>query len=100
MSSLVQQPTDFTINTYYLKEVFDSRDLISSLALFSENHQLSPQSGEPARSWKHQAKSSILFLKIESAAAYFTANTTLMRNAPLVDVDISMPIRHPDSFFE
>lgn len=86
-TDMAQQPTDFTINIFELNEVFSNPALISSLALFSEERQsLSPSSFV---SDKRQSKTSLLFLKVNAKAAYFTSNTTLLTNVPLVAVDLS-----------
>lgn len=85
---LATQPTDFTIITYQLHEVFESPKLISSLAFYTERHKLSSRTQPSTFPYKHSTKSSILFLKINAAAAYFTTNETLMQKVPLVDVDI------------
>ena len=73
--------------------MFDNPDLISSLALFSESRQpvevdqaiLQDRGGSPTQ----DPKSSTLFLRVTAAADYFSSNKTLMRNVPLVHVDIS-----------
>lgn len=84
---MAQQPTDFTINVFELSEVFSNPALISSLALFSEQRQsLSPSSFV---SDKRESKTSLLFLKVNAKAAYFTSNTTLLTDVPLVAVDLS-----------
>ncbi|KAL8715654.1 MAG: hypothetical protein Q9225_006346 [Loekoesia sp. 1 TL-2023] len=86
---LATQPTDFTVNTYRVPEVFESPELVSSLALYSEERQSLQQPETSTLNWKHRAKSSLLFLKIDAAADYLTTNTTLMQNVPWVDVDIN-----------
>lgn len=85
MTNIAQQPTDFTINIFELNEVFGNPALISSLALFSEELQSLP----PFVSNKRQPNTSLLFLKVNAKAAYFTSNTTLMTDVPLVAVDLS-----------
>lgn len=82
---MAQQPTDFTINIFELNEVFSNPALISSLALFSEELQALP----PFVSNKRQPNTSLLFLKVNAKAAYFTPNTTLMTDVPVVAVDLS-----------
>ncbi|CAO1602204.1 hypothetical protein XANCAGTX0491_005834 [Xanthoria calcicola] len=81
---LATQPTDFTINVFELNEVFSNPALISSLALFSEELQALP----PFVSNKRQPNTSLLFLKVNAKAAYFTPNTTLMTDVPVVAVDL------------
>lgn len=96
-----QQPTQFWLFPYTLKEVFETPPLISSLALYSESRQSSNPAIEERRPRVHQLQehsigsnppplSSTLLLQIFSAADYFTTNETLMKNVPPVDVDISM----------
>lgn len=83
------QPTSFTITTYPLPEVFDTPELITSLATYSESRQaiLSPhQSVDHHR--VDSALDSLLFLRVFAAADYFTTNRTLMQNVPPVNVDI------------
>ena len=87
-----QQPTSFTLNTYPLPEVFDTPDLITSLATYSEIRQEIPLLD---RSVGHPRVASdlesLLFLQVFAAADYFTTNKTLMRNVPPVNIDISEP---------
>ena len=86
-----QQPTSFILNTYELAEVFNTPELITSLAVFSESRQSSRlparDSGSPL---PNEWLSSALFLRILAAADYYTTNQTLMQNVPPVNVDISM----------
>ena len=73
--------------------MFDNPDLISSLASYSESRQsvevdqatLHDRGGSATQ----DSQSSTLFLRITAAADYFSSNKTLMRNVPLVEVDIS-----------
>ena len=85
-----QQPTEFTLTTYTLSEVFDTPELITSLANYSELRQ---SLSSPDRSRNHHRvtsdSDSVLFLQVFAAADYFTTNKTLMRNVPPVNVDIS-----------
>ncbi|KAF2097416.1 hypothetical protein NA57DRAFT_77673 [Rhizodiscina lignyota] len=85
------QPTEFWLNVYTLNEVFDAPSLVTSLAAYSEQRKerascgsrstLNPDTGTGNRR-------SLLFLRVQSAADYFTTNNTLMRNPPDVHVDI------------
>ncbi|KAK3320905.1 hypothetical protein B0T19DRAFT_430900 [Cercophora scortea] len=80
------QPTAFTITTYTLDTVFETPELITSLASYSTSRQpFSPQGKETDH---HPKESSILLLQILAAADYFTSNTSLMHTVPPVDVDI------------
>ncbi|PSN68472.1 hypothetical protein BS50DRAFT_492524 [Corynespora cassiicola Philippines] len=83
------QPTDFWLDTFSLTEVFDTPDLISSLARYSEQRQ--GPALEDADLDKREAPPSsqaILFLRIQAAASYYSTNRTLMEHPPAVDVDI------------
>ncbi|KAF2826120.1 hypothetical protein CC86DRAFT_406417 [Ophiobolus disseminans] len=83
------QPTDFWLDTYSITQAFDAPELISSLAQYSEHLQESED-----RRQRHQgvlapaATQSVLFLRIQAAASYYTTNRTLMEYPELVDVDI------------
>jgi hypothetical protein len=94
----VQQPTDFRLDTYTLQTVFDTPELITSLAQYSEGRQPDPTEVEDQTpsitkaSTKSQRKcdevSSTLLLQIFAAADYYTMNKTLMEHVPPVFVDI------------
>ena len=85
-------------------EVFDNPSLISSLAAYSEQRQEAlfsakedlMQSGRSPHlsTASDGAPISTLLLRVSAAANYFTTNTTLMQNVPLVEVDISEKIYH------
>ncbi|RMZ01160.1 hypothetical protein D0862_06460 [Hortaea werneckii] len=81
------QPTAFTIDTFGVQQVFDSPELIQSLATFSENHHFRPDVAEIGRVHSND-RASVLFLRVQAAADYFSTNKTLMRHPPPVDVDI------------
>ncbi|KAL6705383.1 hypothetical protein ACN47E_007032 [Coniothyrium glycines] len=83
------QPTDFWLDTYPVTHVFDTPELVSSLALYSElrqspkiPHEASPHQTTPV------ATQSVLFLRIQAAASYYSTNRTLMEFPQPVDVDI------------
>lgn len=96
-----QQPTSFLLDTFQLGEVFDNPSLISSLAAYSEKRQgvgaLFSSKKDVMQSSRYpdlsaasdRAPVSTLLLRVSAAANYFTINTTLMQNVPLVEVDIS-----------
>lgn len=84
-----------------MDEVFDTPDLISSLASYSELRRsaflnqkgtasdlLPPSDSLPIAS-QGVGSTTTLFLRISAAADYFTTNLTLMQNVPPVNVDIS-----------
>ena len=90
----MKQPTSFRLETYDLPTVFETPELITSLAEYSQARQ--PEEGEPEpkvsrrRSFKHTSDdlSSTLFLQVFAAADFYTMNQTLMQYPPLVHVDI------------
>ncbi|CZR53812.1 uncharacterized protein PAC_03694 [Phialocephala subalpina] len=92
------QPTSFRLETYDLSTVFETPELIQSLAKYSEAREpdlLDAQSQQssivnPETTSKNTpaSGSSTLFLQIFAAADYYTMNKTLMENVPPVFVDI------------
>ncbi|QSZ34151.1 hypothetical protein DSL72_005739 [Monilinia vaccinii-corymbosi] len=92
------EPTSFRLDTYDLTTVFETPDLITSLAQYSEARQpifndVQDQAPKIAQAdFRHKHKqddvSSTLFLQIYAAADYYTMNQTLMENVPPVFVDI------------
>jgi len=92
------QPTSFRLDTYDLQTVFDSPELITSLAQYSETRQpeaIEFDDREPSITTKREkAKpardevSSALFLQVFAAADYYTMNKTLMEHVPPVFVDM------------
>lgn len=86
-----QQPTDFWLDTFTIREVFDTPELVSSLAEYSEQQQQldhkEPKHRELVQSTTSQY---ILLLRIQAAASYYSTNRTLMEHPEPVDVDISM----------
>lgn len=84
-----QSPTDFWLDTYPITKVFDTPELISSLASYSEQLQ-DPKAANNANQLKTTGGAqSVLFLRIQAAASYYSTNRTLMDYPPPVDVDIS-----------
>ncbi|KAH0558340.1 hypothetical protein GP486_005003 [Trichoglossum hirsutum] len=85
-----------TLYPHTLPAVFESSDLITSLASFSESRQTLPRAAEAVEPAPRRAvepelgtvPSSILFLQVFAAADYFTSDVSLMQAAPPVDVDI------------
>ena len=65
--------------------MFDTADLISSLSTYSEGrrHLL-----RETHSGAKGPLTSTLFLRIQSAASFYSSNRTLMNEPPAVDVDI------------
>ncbi|KAK4166728.1 hypothetical protein QBC43DRAFT_14956 [Cladorrhinum sp. PSN259] len=81
------QPTSFTLTPYTLSYVFDTPDLITSLNNYSLT-RLPSSSSLNHHQAKGERQTSLLLLHIQSAADYFTSNSTLMKHVPPVDVDI------------
>ncbi|KAH4821054.1 hypothetical protein HBH61_021760 [Parastagonospora nodorum] len=83
------QPTDFWLDTYTIDTTFDEPALISSLAEYSERIQESDtKTARPHELADPSAAQSLLFLRIQAAASYYSTNRTLMVNPEPVDVDI------------
>ena len=82
----VQSPTDFWLDTYPITQVFDNPALLSSLASYSER-QSGPDLLDKRRTTT--GAESVLFLRVQAAASYFSTNRTLMEQPQPVDVDIS-----------
>ncbi|KAG0648104.1 hypothetical protein D0Z07_5881 [Hyphodiscus hymeniophilus] len=92
------QPTSFRLDTYELPTVFETPDLITSLAKYSETRQPTWRDFEDEKpsistagiesTIAFEDPSSILFLHVQAAADYYTMNKTLMEQVPPVFVDI------------
>lgn len=83
-----KEPTAFDLDVFELKEVWETPELIHSLAEYAFSRQ---QDGavNPASSEEFGEKqSSLLFLRIVAAADYFTDDTRLMSDPPPVLVDL------------
>ncbi|KAK5120108.1 hypothetical protein LTR85_006589 [Meristemomyces frigidus] len=80
------QPTSFWLDVYDITHVFDTPDLITSLAAYSEDR--TEQFASEAASRLSAGSRSILFLHVRSAGDFFTTNKTLMQSPPAVGVDI------------
>ena len=72
-------------------EDFNTPDLITGLAAFSESCQISPkrQYSTSRLLEASVSPSSLLFLRVFAAADYYSENESLMHNVPPVNVDIS-----------
>ncbi|KAI0011658.1 hypothetical protein F4779DRAFT_571577 [Xylariaceae sp. FL0662B] len=91
----LQQPTAFSLATYELQTVFESPELVSELSEYSwsrqsvgGNHEPPASSTSSTRDLKSGREASVLFLRILTAADYYTMNKTLMVDVPPVFVDI------------
>ncbi|TQS38746.1 hypothetical protein Golomagni_00743 [Golovinomyces magnicellulatus] len=95
------QPTSFRLETYDVPDVLKNPQLKSSLARslktklseFSSLTEIHENSYQGLKS--NEQFSSMLFLRIFAAADYYTSNSSLMKDVPLVHVDI---ILDPYSF--
>ncbi|KAK2008517.1 hypothetical protein LZ32DRAFT_453584 [Colletotrichum eremochloae] len=87
------QPTTFTLDVFELSTVWDTPELLSSLATYAFSRQLeqdnSGAGNKPTQRKKHeQHETSLLFLRVLVAADYFTDNATLLAQAEPVSVDL------------
>ncbi|KAI9688301.1 MAG: hypothetical protein M1820_010283 [Bogoriella megaspora] len=96
---IATEPTDFTLRTYTLTEVFDTPELIQALAAEAEErhsyleHNVleNPEGARDLRSATEDYNSgavTALFLIVSSAAAFYSTNQSLMLDPPPVLVDI------------
>ncbi|KAI5274352.1 hypothetical protein E4T47_02593 [Aureobasidium subglaciale] len=83
------QPTDFILNPFEVTTVFDTPALLQDLTTYAEERQ-SLLAGEDfdGISEPTAIKRSALFLRIQSAANFYTTNKELMQHPPPVNVDI------------
>ncbi|KAL0940837.1 uncharacterized protein CTRU02_203600 [Colletotrichum truncatum] len=85
------QPTMFSLNVFELPVVWDTPELISSLATyaFSRQPDLNYSSeGKVSRSLEQETETSLLFLRISAAADYYTDDARLMTHVQPVHVDV------------
>lgn len=92
---LATQPTAFRLDTYTIGKAFETPDLITSLSTYAyARHDVLSESDIRAlrdnayRPGDSKAETSMLFLRVQAAADYFSLNKTLMENVPPVHVDI------------
>lgn len=88
-ADFVQSPTDFWLDTYSTVEAFNTPELASSLATYSEQLQTTKAIDHIKKLVNKGEPQSLLFLRIQAAASYYSTNRTLMDSPPPVDVDIS-----------
>ncbi|KAK4580211.1 hypothetical protein LTR86_000414 [Recurvomyces mirabilis] len=81
------QPTTFWLDTYTVDHVFDTPPLVQSLAAFSLVRQ-EPNSQLLTGGHTGSDQESLLFLRLQAAADFFSSNTTLMQDPPPVDIDL------------
>ncbi|KAK7535518.1 hypothetical protein IWX49DRAFT_510152 [Phyllosticta citricarpa] len=84
------QPTSFWLDVYTITSVFDTPDLISALAEYSENlsETKAVVAEDAAAGDSETGPASVLFLHIQAAADFFTLNKTLMNDPPDVKAEI------------
>lgn len=83
------QPTDFLMDVYELDTVWDTPELIQSLAEYASSRQPNSEDGqEPFPEGQEERKSSVLLLQVRAFADYFTDNAALMKDPPPVLVDL------------
>ncbi|CAG5153960.1 uncharacterized protein ALTATR162_LOCUS3403 [Alternaria atra] len=83
------QPTDFWLDTYSITHVFNTPELISSLAQYNSALRSEPVDDEIiTKGAQPAAPESMLFLRLQAAASYYSTNRTLMDYPPPVDADI------------
>ncbi|RSL90178.1 hypothetical protein CEP51_000847 [Fusarium floridanum] len=80
------QPTGFVMDVYDLDTVWDTPELMQSLADYAYSRQPSTDSQEDREEGERSA--SVLLLQIKASADYFTDDTALMRDPPPVLVDL------------
>ncbi|KAJ5924393.1 hypothetical protein N7466_008580 [Penicillium verhagenii] len=101
---LATQPTSFTLTTHQLSATIEDETLLSSLSIFSaarlasldtqlqENTILRRASGHTGGGVISPdaalTTDSVLFLRVQAAADYFTHDDSLMKNVPPVSVDL------------
>ncbi|KAJ5357506.1 hypothetical protein N7541_004664 [Penicillium brevicompactum] len=90
-----EQPTSFTLTTYPLSKTIEDTSLLSSLSIYT-SARLASLASQPQANTPKVKKSldtaptsnSVLFLRVQAAADYFSTNQTLMRDVPPVAVDL------------
>jgi len=92
---LATQPTTFWLDTYTIAEAFETPETISSLSsyAYARHAQLSQTEINALKANRFKfvsgaTRSSLLFLRVQAAADYFSPNKTLMENVPPVHVDL------------
>lgn len=95
LTSYLKEPTAFDLEVFELKTVFETPELIQSLAAFSysrlsdtNTEDGEPQIHHPPPEDPGESQSSLLFLRVVAGADYYTDNVELMSNPPPVLVDI------------
>ncbi|KAM5355585.1 hypothetical protein ACJ41O_002231 [Fusarium nematophilum] len=82
------QPTDFFIEVYELDTIWDTPELMQSLASYAYSRQSEAEEhGESPRNGGER-NASVLLLQVKAIADYFTDNAALMKDPPPVLVDL------------
>lgn len=90
-----QQPTSFWLDLHPVTKVFETPELIAALASYSESIPDSrPIAADGRLDSPGDTSASLLFLRIQAAADFYSTNKTLMRSPPDVKVDISRDLPH------
>lgn len=91
----IQEPTSFVLDVYDIDLVWKTPDLIQSLAEYATSQQPEqasnapqPKMHQPSPDDAGESKASVLLLRVQAAADYFTDNVALMNNPPPVLVDL------------
>lgn len=82
-----KQPTEFWLDTFTFQQTFDTPELITSLADYSEDRAKRGNCNSHVDIGS--STESLAFLRVQAAADFFSSNETLMRHPPDVLVDIS-----------
>ncbi|OHE92612.1 hypothetical protein CORC01_12058 [Colletotrichum orchidophilum] len=85
------QPTAFALDVFELPVVWDTPELISSLATYASlrrSDQDDVDAHEASRRANQEHENSLLFLRVSASADYFTDNDTLMAQVEPVSVDL------------
>jgi hypothetical protein len=83
-----KQPTDFWLDTFPITHVFNTPDLIASLADYSDKRQVLQIDSPAYAKGDVPVPESVLLLRVQAAASYYSLNRTLMEHPLPVDVDI------------
>ncbi|KAG9665631.1 hypothetical protein KCU95_g14253, partial [Aureobasidium melanogenum] len=84
------QPTDFFLDTFEVPTVFDNPALLQDLGTYAEERQniLAENEFEDFGELTTTSNRSVLFLRVQSAANFYTTDQALMQHPPPVYVDI------------
>ncbi|KAI8278660.1 hypothetical protein K4K59_009136 [Colletotrichum sp. SAR11_240] len=84
------QPTAFTLDVFELPVVWDTPELISSLAKYASSRIANREADNSSASYSTpmEQETSLFFLRVLAAADYYTHNATLMANVEHVRADL------------